>query len=192
MREGGRRGWKQTGGRREGRQTDRNNAFVASSSWDCSKCFTFQPWQKYSFKIHLNFSGKQLFWYQLLYRHMYIFMSRRSFCLKQFSQNIYTHVCEHSVFCSKCTCDFNVDRIGPLFTLIHTHTRTHEGFRRGWKQIGRWQADRQNPPQLSIPTPSRLLWEALSHAAITARRSFLHIFTAHIAKYSLIQMSELW
>ena len=21
------------------------------------------PWQKYSFKIHLNFSGKQLFWY---------------------------------------------------------------------------------------------------------------------------------
>ena len=52
-REGGRRGWK---------QTDRNNAFVVSSP--CSKCFTFQPMgmQKYSFKIHLNFSGKQLFW----------------------------------------------------------------------------------------------------------------------------------
>ena len=43
MREGGRRGWKQTGGRREGRQTDRNNAFVVSSPWDCSKRFTFQP-----------------------------------------------------------------------------------------------------------------------------------------------------
>ena len=23
----------------------------------------FNPWQKYSFKIHLNFTGKQLFWY---------------------------------------------------------------------------------------------------------------------------------
>ena len=43
MREGGRRGWKQTGGRREGIQTDRNNAFVVSSPWNCSKCFTFQP-----------------------------------------------------------------------------------------------------------------------------------------------------
>ena len=41
--EGRRRGWKQTGGKREGRQTDRNNAFVVSSPWDCSKRFTFQP-----------------------------------------------------------------------------------------------------------------------------------------------------
>ena len=28
-----------------------------------------------------------------------------------------------------------------------------------------------------IPTPSRLLWEAFSHAAITPRRLFLHIST---------------
>ena len=35
-REVGRRGWKQTGGKREGRQTDRNIAFVVSNPWDCS------------------------------------------------------------------------------------------------------------------------------------------------------------
>ena len=42
MHEGGRRGWKLTGGRREGRQTGRNNAFVVSSPSDCSKYFTVQ------------------------------------------------------------------------------------------------------------------------------------------------------
>jgi len=30
---------------------------------------------------------------------------------------------------------------------------------------------------LFIPTPSRLLWEALSHAAVTARRPFVRIIT---------------
>ena len=45
---------------------------------------------------------------------------------------------------------------------------------------------------LFIPTPSRLLWEAFSHATITARRPFVHISTCAVARYSFIQLSELW
>ena len=45
---------------------------------------------------------------------------------------------------------------------------------------------------LFIPRPSQLLWEAFSHAAI-ARRLFVHISTTVcIARYSFIQLSELW
>ena len=43
-----------------------------------------------------------------------------------------------------------------------------------------------------IPRPSQLLWEAFSHAAI-ARILFVHISnTVCIARYSFIQLSELW
>ena len=49
------------------------------------------------------------------------------------------------MFCSKCTCDFNVDRIGPLLT-YDSHARTHARTRgvggQGSRQGG-WQADMQ-------------------------------------------------
>ena len=46
---------------------------------------------------------------------------------------------------------------------------------------------------LFIPRPFQLIWEALSHAAVTARRLFVHISTTVcIARYSFIQLSELW
>ena len=46
---------------------------------------------------------------------------------------------------------------------------------------------------LFIPKPFQLLWEAFSHAAITAQRLFVHISTTIcIARYSFIQLSELW
>ena len=39
----------------------------------------------------------------------------------------------------------------------------------------------------------QLLWEAFSHAAITARRLFIHISTTVcITRFSFIQLSELW
>ena len=42
-------------------------------------------------------------------------------------------------------------------------------------------------------TCSFLLWEVFSHAAIAARRLFVHISTTVcIARYSFIQLSELW
>ena len=45
---------------------------------------------------------------------------------------------------------------------------------------------------LFIPRPFQLLWEAFSHAAITAQRLFIHISTTvFIARYSFIQLSEL-
>ena len=46
---------------------------------------------------------------------------------------------------------------------------------------------------LFIPRPSQLLWEVFSHAAIAARRLFVHISTTVcIDRYSFIQLSELW
>ena len=49
------------------------------------------------------------------------------------------------------------------------------------------------PWHLFIPRPSQLLWEVFSHAAIAARRLFVHISTTVcIARYSFIQLSELW
>ena len=45
---------------------------------------------------------------------------------------------------------------------------------------------------LFIPRPSQLIWETFSHAAI-ARKLFVHISTTVcIARYSFIQLCELW
>ena len=42
-----------------------------------------------------------------------------------------------------------------------------------------------------IPTPTPLLWEEFSHAAITAQTTHSHISTISITKYSIIQLSKL-
>ena len=107
----------------------------------------FNPWQKCSFKIHLNFSGKQLFWYTncidkciFLCREYVVILFKAIFSKHLHTHQQYTSVGVHSMFCSKCTCDFNVDRIGPLLTYdsqARTHARTHEGCRRAGKQTGR-------------------------------------------------------
>ena len=47
-------------------------------------------------------------------------------------------------------------------------------------------------PHLFIPTPSRVLWEALSHAAVTARRPFIRIITTAYSQVPFIQTNELW
>ena len=48
------------------------------------------------------------------------------------------------------------------------------------------------PAVLFIPMPSRPLWEAFSHAAITTQRLFLFIYPPlSIARYPFIQLSEL-
>ena len=45
---------------------------------------------------------------------------------------------------------------------------------------------------LFIPRPSKLIWEAFSHAAI-ARSLFVHMSTTVcMARYTFIQLSELW
>ena len=87
------------------------------------------PWRKYSFKIHLNFSGNQLFWYTncigkciLLCREYVIILFKAIFIYTQKQQ--YTSVGVHSMFCSKCTRDLNVDRIGQLLT-YESQARTH-------------------------------------------------------------------
>ena len=45
---------------------------------------------------------------------------------------------------------------------------------------------------LFIPTPICLLWEAFSHAAITVQRLIVHISALSLARYSFIQLGELW
>ena len=100
----------------------------------------------------------------------------------------HTSVGVRSVFCSKCTCDFNVDRIGPLLTYdsyAHTHARWE-----GDRQIGRKSIFVLSSPlycskcftlhplaHLFMPTPSRLLWESIIHATFIERRSFVRIVT---------------
>ena len=50
-----------------------------------------------------------------------------------------------------------------------------------------------NTVHLFIPTPTQLLWEAFNHAAITARRLFVHIsIYDNIARYSFTLLIELW
>lgn len=45
---------------------------------------------------------------------------------------------------------------------------------------------------LYIPTPSHILWEPLSHAAITARRVLTNLCPSkYIARYSFLQLCEL-
>ena len=46
---------------------------------------------------------------------------------------------------------------------------------------------------LFIPRPFQFLWEVFSNVAINARRLFVHVSTTVcIARYSFIQLSELW
>ena len=112
----------------------------------------FNPWQKCSFKIHLNFSGKQLFWYPncidtciFVCREYVIILFKAIFSKHLRTKTNSTPVGVHSVFCSKCTCEFNVEKIGPLLTYdshAHTHARTR-GLGGDGSRQGGWQEDRQ-------------------------------------------------
>ena len=142
--EEGRLGWKQTWKWKAGRQAGKLLSLYPVLGI-VQSAVHFNPWQKCSFQIHLNFSGKQLFWYHncidtciLLCREYVMILFKAIFSKHLHTKINSTHQLVRSVFCSKCTCDVNVDRIGPLLTYdSYTHTRAHEGCRRGWNQTGR-------------------------------------------------------
>ena len=49
-----------------------------------------------------------------------------------------------------------------------------------------------HPADIFLPTPTRPLWEAFSHAAIIARRLFVHAYPPlSVDRYLFIQLSEL-
>ena len=64
MREGGREAGMESDRWKAGRQANRQEqCFRGIQSLGLLSVLHFNPWKKCSFKIQLNFSGKELFWY---------------------------------------------------------------------------------------------------------------------------------
>ena len=69
-----------------------------------------------------------------------------------------------------------------MISTSHTHT----------VDVVSYNCDKHGGAVLFIPVPAQLLWEVFSHAAIAARRLFVHISTTVCIVRYCIQLSELW
>ena len=103
-----------------------------------------------------------------------------------------------SFYCVSRSCTINKDflvcaspRSGRYFLELHALSKgtfLYSAVSSPWDCAKRLLL--QSLVDLFIPTSHRLLWEAFSYAAITARKLFVHRST--VARYSFIHLGELW